>query len=430
VERFIKDQGWEQAPEIYADIDISGREESNREAFLRLKADYAAGKFDVAVADDFSRFSRNRADAMKLLGSMNIATAKEGVADPEDDFMPAIHFLLADKFSKDMSKRWKEAHRKRAESKLPPQGHAKFGYVKTADGYALDPATAPLVKEAYRMYSSGVGFKNIGAYWTEAGAVTMRGNHWDKDMVRKTMDNPHYSGHFLYKGELLEGSWEPLLSPGEWAKYKDKRAERAKLAPRAKSSEWPFAGYVRCSRCGGSMVKNKSKSNTYLHCSRRRKGNGCEGVSAIYSEVNLSIWNWFGSHLKEWAESMPSDDEAVQAADRAVLDAQAAKDGAQSRIDGLLKNAVLYDLSEAEVRTTLTGFRAELQEAAGALESALAVQASFVPAKDVHEAILKGTEGMSAEEARDMVGKALSGVLVLPDGKVMVVPVGEKVVIW
>jgi site-specific DNA recombinase len=430
VEGFIRKQGWEQSPEIYADSDISGKEEANRGAFLRLKADYAARKFDIAVADDFSRFSRNASQGIKLLGDMRIATCKEGIPDVDDDFLPSFHFLLADKFSKDMSKRWREAHRKRAERQLPPQGHAKFGYVKTANGYEPDPVTAPLVKEAYRMYSTGIGFKNIGAYWTKAGAVTMRGNHWDKDMVRKTMDNPHYSGRFLYKGELLEGSWEPLLSPGEWAQYKAKRSERANLAPRTKASEWPFAGYVRCSRCGGAMVKNKSKSNTYLNCSRRRKGNGCEGVSAVYSEVNLSIWSWFGSHLEEWARSMPSDDEAVQAADRAVLDAQAAKDGAQAKINGLMRRAVLYEMPDAEVLPTLTEFRAELQEAAGALESALTVQASFVPAKDVEEAILKGTEGLSAEETRELIGRALAGVLVMPDRSVMVIPKGEAVKLW
>lgn len=429
VRALIKDQGWS-VYKVYSDIDISGRAEANRPGFLAMKADYAAGKFDVAVADDFSRFSRNNADAMALLGSMAIATWKEGVADPDDDFMPSIHFLLASKFSKDMGKRWKDAHRKRAEAKLPPNGHLRFGYVKSREGYALDPVTAPLLKEAYRMYQSGIGFRNIAAYLTDQGAVTVRGSQWDKMSAMKVMDNPFYVGKFLYKGEWLEGAWEPLLSPGEWAAYKAKRADRATLAPRSKSSEWPFAGYVRCSRCGGAMVKNKTRGRVYLHCSRKRKGGKCEGVTGIFSEVNLSIWSWFGSHLEEWAASMPSDDEAVLAADRAVLDAQAAHDAAQGKIDSLIGRMVTLGLTDAEVAGPLAGFRTELQEAAGALESALAVQASLVPAKDVHEAILKGTEGISAEESRELVGKALAGVLVLPDRRVLVVPVGEKVVIW
>lgn len=429
VRALIKDQGWS-VYKVYSDIDISGRAESNRPGFLAMKADYAAGLFDVAVADDFSRFSRNNADAMKLLGSMAIATWKEGVADPDDDFMPSIHFLLASKFSKDMGKRWKDAHRKRAEAKLPPNGHLRFGYIKSREAYTQDPVTAPLLKEAYRMYQSDIGFKNIGAYLTAQGTTTVRGSHWDKLAIMKVMDNPFYVGKFLYKGELLDGSWEPLLSPGEWAAYKAKRAERAKLAPRAKDSEWAFAGYVRCSKCGSSMIKNKSRNNVYLHCSKRRKGNGCEGVTGIWSEVNLSIWSWLGSHLDEWAAAMPSDDEAVQAADRAVLDAQAAKDAAQGKIDGLIGRMVTLGLTDAEVAGPLAGFRTELQEAAGALESALAVQASFVPAKDVHEAILKGTEGMSTEEWRGALGKVLAGVLVLPDRRVLVVPKGEKVKVW
>jgi hypothetical protein len=367
---------------------------------------------------------------MALLGSMRIATYKEGVADDEDGFMPALHFLLADKFSRDMSKRWKDAHRKRAEAKLPPQGHAKFGYIKTREGYAPDPVTAPLVQEGYRMYLSGIGFKNIAAYWTAQGTVTTRGNHWDKEMAMKVMDNPFYMGQFRYAGELREGSWEPLLSAGEWAAYRAKRAERAVLAPRTKASDWPFAGYVLCSKCGGAMVKNKSGKNTYLLCSKRRKGNGCEGVTGIWGEVNMSIWNWFGSHLQEWADSMPSADDESKAADLAVLNAQAAKDDAQGRIDSLLSRMVTLGLTDKEVAGPLAGFRKELAEASKGLEQALAVQASLMPAKDVHEAIERGTEGMSTEEWRDAVGKALAGVLVLDNRRVLVVPKGEKVRVW
>jgi hypothetical protein len=361
---------------------------------------------------------------------MMIATYKEGVTDPDDDFMPAIHFLLADKFSKDMSKRWKDAHRKRAEAKLPPQGHAKFGYIKSREGYAPDPVTAPLVQEGYRMYLSGIGFKNIAAYWTAQGTTTMRGNHWNKEMAMKVLDNPFYMGKFRYKDELREGSHEPLLTPGEWAAYQAKRKERASLAPRTKASEWAFAGYVVCALCGYSMVKNASGKNVYLYCTKKRKGNGCAGVMAHKKDVDLSIWSWFGSHLQEWADSMPSADEESKAADLAVLNAQAAKDAAQGRISSLLSRAARYELPDAEVLPTLTEFRAELAEAARELEDALAVQASLVPAKDVHDAINRGTEDMSTEEWRNAVGKALAGVVVMPDRSVLVVPKGENVVIW
>lgn len=444
VEAFIKAQGWEQTAEIYEDIDYSGRDEANRPAFLRLKDDYAAGKFDIAVADEYTRFSRNASQGIALLGDMQIATWKEGIPDPDDDFLPSFHFLLAAKFSKEISKRWKDAHRMRAEAKLPPQGHNKFGYVKTKEGYEPDPVTAPLVKEAYRMYRSGVGFKNISSYWNDQGAKTVRGGRWDKDTVRRVMDNEFYVGKFLYKPQppkgqpepkviervLLEGSWEPLLSEGEWLAYNAKRGERSGQAPRTKASDWAFAGFVLCSRCGASMTKNKSGKNVYLHCSRRRKGNGCEGVTGIWSEVNLSIWNWFGSHLEEWAASMPSADEESKAADLAVLNAQAAKDQAQGRISSLLSRMVTFNLTNEEVADTLAGLREELAAAVAVLDSALAVQASLVPASDVHEMISRGTEDMSTEEWRDAVGKALAGVVILPDRRVLVVPKGEKVKVW
>ncbi|UYY80389.1 recombinase family protein [Arthrobacter sp. YA7-1] len=421
---------------VETDPGISGLNLTKRKALARSLASIKKGDAEVLIVWRWSRLSRARQHQALLLSEVEESGGRvESALEPMDTsaagkFGRDVLLAMAAFESEQKSETWRQAHERRAENKLPPLGHAKFGYMKTEEGYVPDPVTASLVKEGYRMYSSNIGFKKIAAFWTESGTKTMRGNHWDKDMVRKTMDNAFYVGKFAYKGELKDGKHESLLSIGEWATYQAKRKERAKLAPRTKASEWAFAGYVHCSRCGGAMVKNVSGKNVYLHCSRRRKGNGCEGVTGIMSQVNLSIWSWFGSHREEWAASMPSDDEAIIAADLAVVNAQAAKDAAQDRIEGLITRAVRFDLPDSEISGPLAEFRKELTEATEQLETAFAIQASYVPTRDVWETITRGTQDMSVEEWRGAVGKVLAGVLVLPNRKVLVVPRGESAKVW
>jgi site-specific DNA recombinase len=421
VRRFIKEQGWEVVGEPYSDIDISGMKEENRPAFLRLKKDYADGVFDVAVADDFSRFARNKEHAMALLGSMAIATYKEGAADPDDDFMPALHFLLADKFSKDMSKRWKDAHRKRLEQARPPQGHHHFGYVKTQDGYDLDPVNAPLLKECYAQYLKGVGFKNLAGYLTEHGAVTVRGAQFNKEMLLKVMDNPFSNGKIRYKGEESEGAHEAIITDAQWAAYKRKRQERATLAPRTKSSEWPFAGMVRCSRCGSSMVKNSNGKRIYLFCSKQRKGGGCEGVTALRPEVDWKISMWLGGQVDKWASEVHSGDAEQKAADELLAELEHSHRIASEKVDDLLRRAVLYGMSDSEVLPVLGELRQARDTAASLVEQQQAVIGAFIPASDVYERITRGSEGQTLDEWKEVIRRMIEKVVIHPDRKVEII---------
>jgi hypothetical protein len=94
VREFISRQKDRTPTKVYADIDISGRKTANRPGLLALVADYKTGEFEIAVADDYSRFSRDMGDGADLIGSMEVATYTEGVPDPEDDFAPLPFMLL------------------------------------------------------------------------------------------------------------------------------------------------------------------------------------------------------------------------------------------------------------------------------------------------------------------------------------------------
>lgn len=401
VRAFIAAQGWE-AGEVYSDIDISGLTEAKRPAFLKMKKDYAAGKFDIAVADDFSRFSRNKADAMSLLGSMNIATHKEGVADTEDDFMPAMYFLLADKFSKDMSKRWRNALMHRLAKGLPPSGKAHFGYDKQGKDKYVPNADAAIVKEAYARYIKGEGARTIVQDFIARGLNAAGPAGWHPRGFFDLLDKSFYAGFINFEGQEFPGAHEPLLTPAEWAAYKRAREDR-KINRKPRNAKWMLQGLAVCGLCGGKMVSHEMRGVPHLTCSTyNAKGKAtCPGVFRKRSQVHMAVWWWLGSHYEEWASVMPTDEEARIAAEKAVADAQTAQDEAQARITDLMTRAVRYGMSDAEIAAPLAQFRAEFEEASKHTQDALAELGSFTPVADIDEQISKGSLLMGFEEDPD-----------------------------
>lgn len=228
--------------DVYKDIDISGRKMDNRPGLLALRAAYDRGEFDIALADDMSRFSRNMADGAGILGTMPVGTYEENLiagGDGEDDFMPMIHLLLAHKYSQDMSKRWRDAHKYRLERGLPPNGIHVFGYDKlnsagqviTGKGQGsaaqyVPNGDADIVKSLFRRYTDGVGSVPLVEELNAKGIPTIRGEEWQTAQLFRLLDNPFYAGKIVWDGEEWPGTHEPLLTEAEWFAYKRARDAR------------------------------------------------------------------------------------------------------------------------------------------------------------------------------------------------------------
>lgn len=424
---------------VETDPGISGLNLDKRKALARSLASVQAGEASVIIVWRWSRLSRARHHQALLLSDVEEAGGQvESALEPMDAtasgrFGRDVLLAMAAFESEQKKETWKQTYDRRLKKGLTPQGAGHFGYVQNADkdqAPTLDPATAPLVKEGYEMYLRGVGFKRIAEYWTKKGTTSMGGAVWAEGAVRRVLDNPFYSGQFSFRNELHPGAHEPLLTAGEWSAYRAKRKERTTEPARTKSSPWAFAGLAVCARCGSSMVRNEGRGVTYLFCTRRRKTGACEGVTALLTEVNLSIWSWFGSHLKEWAGAVPASDVAIAAADKAISDMQRNVSAAQERIDGLLTRAVRLDLPDEQIAAPLKEFRTELAAASEGLDAALAHRATYTPATNLYEVISRGTEHSTTEEWRDTVRKVIAGVVILPDRQLLLVPRGEDVEVW
>lgn len=362
---------------VYSDIDISGRKMGNRPELLRLRTDYDAGKFDVALADDYSRFSRNMADGAHIIGSMPVGTYKEGIHQGDDDFIPMIHLLLAHKYSQDMSKRWRDAHTYRLERGLPPNGIHIFGYDKlnsagqVISGKGQGSAAkyvpnkdADLVRELYQKYTQGVGAIPLVEQLNRDEVPTLRGEEWQTAQLFRLLDNPFYVGNIVWAGEEWPGTHEPIITEAEWLAFKKVRdARRTKRNP--PNPKWLLAGLVKCPHCGGAMVATTIREKKILTCStNNNKGkSACIGLSRSLNWVLDGFFSWLMIFQMEIIDDVPESKAQREKLEKAIQEADLRKDKAQEKLTKLQGMALEMGWNMDQVREANKPIQIEFEEA-------------------------------------------------------------------
>ncbi|MBP2216788.1 recombinase family protein [Arthrobacter sp. CAN_C5] len=441
VREFIARQdGWT-VTKVYSDIDISGRKTTNRPELLALVADYNKKKFDIAVADDYSRFARNMADGADLIGSMSVATYAEGIPDPEDDFAPLLYMLLAHKYGKEMGKRWRAAHAYRIAAKLPPNGVKQFGYdrfdkdgkpvLPTAKGsvqeYRINEDEAAILHDLYKRYTQGEGSIALVQDLTKRGVKTVRGGDFSSSQLLDLLDKPFAAGYFIWDGKEYEGKHEPILTATEWERYQAKRLER-KVHQAPRNPKWWLAGIAKCGRCGANLVSTTIKGKQSVNCSvYNNKGKAaCAGVFRKRATVNYHTIMWLFRQREALAAVMPTDDEARLAAESAVEEAQTSLDKSRKALTDLLLTMAKHGLTEEMAADAIAVRKTELADASEDLRQAQLALGGFIPATTISEQLDKGFElmGMKPEDEelseqaipafREAVSKLLKEVRVLP----------------
>lgn len=435
--------GWD-ITKVYDDLDITGGSTKKRDAYKELWADFKAGKFDILLADDLSRFNRNTAESALLHDQIPTATWKEGIQ--ENRLMTDIFSAFNADYLRKISDRWSDALKRRLAAGLTASGSFQFGYRRfSQDGktefnsetrkpkgylekYVQHKEEAAILTEAYDRYTKGEGARTICEDFNNRGLASAGPSGWHTGGFFDLLDKEFYAGKIIHQGQEFPGAHEPILDKAQWAAYRKARESR-KMQDRPRNTKWMLHGLVFCGHCGGKMLSHMARGVPNLLCANYNAGGKtvCPGMFRKRSVVQTAVWWWLGSHLDEWASAMPTDEEARIAAEKAVADAEAAKDEAQANVSNLLSRAVRFNMADGEISGPLAEFRAELADAQAVLDEALGELGSLTPASDVHEQISKGSLLMGFDEDpeaepseaataqfREALSKIIAGVIVLP----------------
>lgn len=285
----------------------------------------------------------------------------------EQELMRGNDFL---EYTKEILLRGRIASVKRGNyiGNIPP-----FGYDKVAveDGFTLTPNEyAPAVKLAYEMYVyEDKNPLEIARHFDKIGIKPFKTDVWTKCSVRAILRNKHYIGLVYFgtkrtektvvNGQIVAKKSRPanpedfIIAKGKHpALVSEELFEAAqakfKLNPPRKVDyplQNPFAGLMRCKKCGKVM-----QQHTYKHARMRiecRNRNGCGSKSAFMDDVVEAVaYSLEMEHLPRLEAQLSNDAGKAKAIQQRLLEKMG------KELEELhLKEEKQYDLLESGTYT-------------------------------------------------------------------------------
>ena len=303
----IQKMGWQQVDE-YVEAK-SGTRVKGRTQYQRLLEDMLEDKFDIIVIKDQDRLMRNTKDWYLFLDRMLqnkkrlYMYLERKYYTPDDALITGIRAILAEEYSRTLSKKINHAHRNRQEKGSNVILNSRtFGFEKVGRQPAqINEKEADAVRRIYDLSIEGYGSSQIVRQLYMEGYTDRQGKPLQETRIRRIIRNPLYKGvavmnkrHFDFETKqeiknpkeewiIHEGMIPAIVSPEKW-----KLANQA-MDARWNKQCWPdsvvpkrhsLSHKIVCGVCGGTYYrttrKNRSgrlyewKCSSYLKYGKKR----------------------------------------------------------------------------------------------------------------------------------------------------------------
>ena len=222
-------QSWELAG-AYIDDGISGMHAEKREEFQKMLRDAKAGKIDMIITKEISRFARNTLDSIKytrelLSCGVCVWFQNDGIntIDEDSELRLTIMAGVAQDELRKLSSRVKFGHARSIQNGTV-LGNRIYGYKKKDGKLTIVPEEAEMVRMIFRDYAAGVTTPKIEKKLWEMGYRNFKGNKIDRNVIRHIIKNPKYKGYFCGgKVKIVDmfTKKQEFLPESEWVMFKD-----------------------------------------------------------------------------------------------------------------------------------------------------------------------------------------------------------------
>ena len=155
-----KNTNW-QYVDGYIDEGISGISVKKRENFHNMINDAKAGKFDLILTKEITRFARNTLDSIKytrdlLSYGVGVFFQNDNIntLDEDSELRLTIMSGIAQDELRKLSSRIKFGHQQAIKNNVVLGNSRIFGYVKVGKRLVIDESEAEMVKELFTLYAT------------------------------------------------------------------------------------------------------------------------------------------------------------------------------------------------------------------------------------------------------------------------------------
>lgn len=373
-----------------------------RPRFRELLDMIVSGAVDGMIAYDLDRTARDPRDLEDLIDAVEqraprlpveSVTGSLRLANDSDVTMARVMVAIANKSSRDSSRRIKRKHDELAEQgRYAGGGARRFGFER--DGVTHNPREAEAIRWAAERVLDGRTVSSLAVEMDERGVHPVKAARWSSRSLTDILRSPRIAGLRVHRGEVVgPAAWAPIIDRETHEALVAELHRRARGAKRPTLMRW-CNRLLFCAKCGAPMSGSYvSAKRPYRYWCNPARGAGC-GRMAINgpgteAEIERQVLDYLTRPdvLARLAETR-SDDGAARA--RAAL----AEDEAQ-----------LKTLSRmwAEKRITLDEYAEARRIIQERLDAARAVTLSTVPERV--RRVLAADDVAASWEALDPAGK-------------------------
>lgn len=394
---------------IYEDRDRSGYTFSQRENYQKMRKELINGDVRILIVKDFSRFSRRNSLGLLELETLRdagirIISIGDNIDYPtRDDWMLIqFKFLMNEMPVTDTSKKIKQMIDNRQKNGqwicAVPYGYRIINTKEMT--YEIDPPAAEVVREVFRLYNLGWGYKKIANHLTDSGVPTPRANEiaqkeaegkatkltarseWSIITVQAILKNDFYIGtlrqrKYTRKGIngkdvrlgdedniVIENAHEPIVDGKTFAYTKEQLELRSKGNYRGeKKYATDYSGFMFCGDCGSPMfsMSRPDLSPAYTCGTYHKRGlKGCTShhirvdvLDRLLKEFILRVRDNCKDMIDELQKTIDEQPEREEQLGATVESIETQLGEAKAKLKALYKEKMLIDagLSDAKSRT-------------------------------------------------------------------------------
>lgn len=301
--------GWEVGP-VFIENDTSafkrrrvelpnGRHELRvvRPRFREMLDLIVAGGVDGLIAYDLDRTARDVRDLEDLIDAVEqrvprlpveSVTGSLRLANDSDVTMARVMVAIANKSSRDSSRRIKRKHDELAEQgKYAGGGARRFGFER--DGITHNPREAEAIRWAAARVLEGRSVSSLARELDERGVHPVKAARWSSRALTDILRSPRIAGLRVHRGEVVgKAEWPPIVDQETHEALVAELHQRSKGAGQPALMRW-CNQLLFCGRCGhylsGSYVSEKRPFRYW--CNPARGGCGRLAIQGPKTEAEI-----------------------------------------------------------------------------------------------------------------------------------------------
>lgn len=302
LDNYIKDKSFELIHEPYQIVESSTRGE--RKKFLKIVDDAIelTGKEPLAIITDrVDRFQRGFKEQVYLdekirEGKVILHFVSENlIIDSKSKTDSWIRYDMSIMGAKMYCMYVSDNTRKALEENLAqgrPIGKLPIGYLnqrvsvngKERSQGVIDIQKAPLVKEAFALYSTGTySFKKLAKLMKEKGLTARGKGNIERPIstshIERILKDPIYYGIYRIKEIDYPHSFGNIISKELFDACQEVKEGKSRYAERYREKNFIFKGLLRCKKCGKMFSTYTTKGNNYAQCNTSKEECGNMNVS-------------------------------------------------------------------------------------------------------------------------------------------------------